>query len=164
MRTKRCPSCKIIKNDCDFYKDKSRKDGLGSTCKSCAGEYYRKNAGKRKEYKREYDRKKRATNIEYRIVSNLRTRIRQAVRRGDKADRTIKLIGCEIEYLKNYLASKFSDGMSWDNYGKWHIDHIIPCASFDLTKEEEQRKCFNYKNMQPLWAKENLLKSDNVII
>ena len=50
--------------------------------------------------------------------------------------------------------------MSWDNYGDWHIDHIIPCAAFDLTDIEQQKKCFNYKNLQPLWAEENLKKLD----
>ena len=54
--------------------------------------------------------------------------------------------------------------MSWDNHGfgddKWHIDHIIPCSNFDLTKKEEQKKCFNYKNLQPLWQKDNLSKGN----
>jgi hypothetical protein len=48
--------------------------------------------------------------------------------------------------------------MNWENQGEWHIDHILPCASFDLTKEEEQRKCFHYTNLQPLWAKDNMIK------
>ena len=48
--------------------------------------------------------------------------------------------------------------MSWDNYGDWHIDHIRPCCSFDLSKIEEQEKCFHYSNLQPLWAEENMTK------
>ena len=48
--------------------------------------------------------------------------------------------------------------MSWGNYGKWHVDHIRPCASFNLVNEEEQKKCFHYTNLQPLWAKDNLSK------
>jgi len=53
--------------------------------------------------------------------------------------------------------------MSFSNYGKWHIDHIIPCARFDLRKPNEQKKCFNYKNLQPLWAFDNLSKNDKIL-
>ena len=68
------------------------------------------------------------------------------------------LIGCEVDYLMYYIQSKFTKGMNWNNYGKWHIDHIKPCCSFDLSKASEQRKCFHYTNLQPLWAKDNLSK------
>jgi len=70
----------------------------------------------------------------------------------------MKLVGCSIDFLKQHLENKFKPGMSWKNYGKWHIDHIRPCASFDLRKPAEQKKCFHYSNLQPLWAKENLVK------
>jgi predicted DNA-binding transcriptional regulator AlpA len=80
-----------------------------------------------------------------------------------KKSSIMKYLGCSIEELKKYLENKFRDGMSWGNYSKtgWHVDHIRPCASFDLTKEEEIYKCFHYTNLQPLWAKENMIKSDN---
>jgi len=74
----------------------------------------------------------------------------------------MELLGCNIEFVKKYLESKFDKEMSWDNYGKWHIDHIKPVASFDLTKLDEQKKCFHYTNIQPLWAKENREKSDSI--
>ena len=70
----------------------------------------------------------------------------------------MKLVGCTPNFLKGYLEAKFTDGMSWDNYGDWHVDHIKPCSSFDLTKDEEQRECFHYKNLQPLWGPDNLAK------
>ena len=57
-----------------------------------------------------------------------------------------------------YLAAKFQEGMSWDNHGEWHIDHIKPCCKFNLLDDEEQRKCFHYTNLQPLWSKDNLSK------
>jgi hypothetical protein len=57
----------------------------------------------------------------------------------------------------------FTEGMSWDNYGEWHIDHILPCSSFDLADIEQQKICFNYKNLQPLWAEDNLRKGAKII-
>ena len=70
------------------------------------------------------------------------------------------LIGCEIDYLIYYIQCKFTDDMSWDNYGLygWHIDHKIPCAKFDLSKESEQRVCFHYTNLQSLWVIDNWKK------
>ena len=74
----------------------------------------------------------------------------------------MKLLGCSLDFLKQYLEFQFKKGMSWSNYGKWHIDHIKPCASFDLSKPNEQHKCFNYINLQPLWAIDNLRKKDKI--
>jgi hypothetical protein len=71
---------------------------------------------------------------------------------------TEELLGCSIENLKKHLEKQFTQGMSWKNYGKWHVDHIKPCANFDLSKKTEQQKCFNYNNLQPLWAVDNLKK------
>ena len=62
-----------------------------------------------------------------------------------------------------YIESKFKEGMTWENYGTWHLDHIYPCSKFDLTKEEEQRICFHYSNLQPLWASQNMSKSNEII-
>ncbi|NBQ17559.1 hypothetical protein EBU24_04530 [bacterium] len=83
-----------------------------------------------------------------------------------KSKHTMELLGCSIEELKIYLEKQFVKGMCWNNYGKkgWHIDHILPCASFDLTDPEQQKICFHYTNLQPLWAKDNYKKRDKVII
>jgi hypothetical protein len=75
----------------------------------------------------------------------------------------MQLVGCNIDILIKYIESLFLEDMSWDNYGKWHIDHIRPCSSFDLSDNEQQKICFNYKNLQPLWAEDNLKKSDKWI-
>lgn len=93
-----------------------------------------------------------------RIVDRLRSRIHNVLSGKTKSGSTLKLIGCNKEFLLRSLEYDFLPGMSWDNYGEWHIDHIRPCASFDLSKPSEQRKCFNYRNLQPLWAKDNLSK------
>lgn len=106
--------------------------------------------------------KKYKTDINYKIESSLRNRVRSAVTKGYKSNRSIKLLGCSIDELKVHLEQQFEPGMSWDNYGEWHIDHIIPCARFDLRNPIHQKICFNYRNLQPLWAKDNSSKHDNL--
>lgn len=102
---------------------------------------------------------KQAGDLGWRIKRSAAKRIWDAVRGISKKDaRTLLLLGCTVEELKAHLQNQFLPGMSWDNYGQWHIDHIRPCASFDLTDPEQQRQCFNFKNLQPLWAKDNLSK------
>ena len=78
-----------------------------------------------------------------------------------KNNTMVKLLGCSFDELKDWLERQFREGMSWENYGRkgWHIDHIVPCCHFDLTKIEEQKQCFNYKNLRPLWTNENLKKA-----
>ena len=82
--------------------------------------------------------------------------------------KTRALIGCSPEELIKHIESKWTAGMSWDNYGRasinnntWQIDHIKPCSKFNLLDEAEQMECFNYKNLQPMWAIDNIIKSDN---
>ena len=77
----------------------------------------------------------------------------------------MNLLGCSPDFFKRHLESKFTEGMSWENYGTkgWHIDHIKPCASFDLTIESEQIECFHFSNLQPLWWYDNIEKSDKIV-
>lgn len=78
---------------------------------------------------------------------------------GAKAGRSIRrYIGCTPEELRTHIENQFWIGMSWDNYGEWHVDHIMPCASFDHSKEADIKKCWHYTNLQPLWAKDNISK------
>jgi hypothetical protein len=97
-------------------------------------------------------------NPTHKIACCLRSRLKEALKKFKKSKSTEKLVGCSFENLKKYLELKFTEGMNWKNHGKWHIDHIVPCSSFDLSKEEEQRACFHFSNLQPLWAKDNLVK------
>ena len=93
-------------------------------------------------------------NINHHIAHSLRTRIRRAVRKGS----AVKNLGCSIADFKLHLEKQFQSGMTWDNYGKWHIDHIKPLASFDLTDADELKKACHYTNMQPLWRADNIRK------
>lgn len=104
---------------------------------------------------------RRQNDIRYKVGEYVRTRCWNGIHRK-KCARTIELLGCSIEFLMQYLEDRFKDGMSWDNYGLrgWHIDHIRPVASFDMTKPEDQRACFHYTNLQPLWWRDNLSKND----
>ena len=115
-----------------------------------------KNKEKIKKYSNKYNRNRRKRDINFRLAHNLRNRIWHAIISNSKSQSTKNLIDCSIKKLKQHLESQFTKGMSWSNYGKWHIDHIKSCCTFDLSKLEEQRKCFNYTNLRPLWAKENL--------
>ena len=81
-----------------------------------------------------------------------------AVVGATKNDSLAELIGISIDGFMAHIESLFTDGMSWQNYGEWHLDHVVPCKFFDLTKEDEQKKCFHYLNQQPLWAADNLSK------
>ena len=93
-----------------------------------------------------------------RLSHSLRERIRAALDGRAKSAKTMELLGCSIEEFKHHLESQFLPGMSWENYGLWHIDHRIPCSSFDLTESIQQRQCFHFSNQQPLWKQDNLKK------
>lgn len=110
-----------------------------------------------KEYKR--------INPSYKLSCNLRNRLYAVLKGNIKKSSVIELLGCSVDELKVHLESKFQDGMSWENYTThgWHVDHIKPCASFDLTDFKQQKQCFHYTNLQPLWAKENHSKSDKLL-
>ena len=102
---------------------------------------------------------------ENQLIVSIRQRINKAVKYQYtlKSARTQELLGCSISELRTHLEKQFKPDMSWENYGKWHIDHRLPLASFDLKKPSEQRKAFHYTNLQPLWAKENLTKHTKIL-
>jgi hypothetical protein len=120
---------------------------------------YNKN-NKEKTNKRERDRIKTEPN--YRLLRLLRCRVSEALKGKSKSASTIELLGISVEEAKRHLESQFTEGMSWENHGLrgWHIDHIRPCASFDFSDPAQQKACFHYSNLQPLWAKDNREKSD----
>jgi len=130
--------------------------------------YYSAHCEERKEQMREYSRlhtKERwarrkqyyIENPSAKVAQNVRRRIWKVLRGTMRKKHSKELLGCNLNNFVQHIESQWVDGMSWENYGLrgWHIDHIIPCCSFDLTDLEQQEKCFHYTNLQPLWAEEN---------
>jgi len=114
-------------------------------------------------YRREYSRRIFATHVNHKIALNLRRRIYKLVRTTNKSRSMIELLGCSVESFKSYIEGKFQEGMDWQNYGRlWHLDHILPCAMFDLANPEHQNRCFHFSNYQPLWASENIRKRNKI--
>ena len=145
-------------------KNKKRYDKNKDCNNARSRDWYKKNKNKKsvKQHRAQYMRKKRSNDVNFRISCNLRARVKSKINKNQKVNSTIDLLGCSVEELRIHLEAQFVEGMNCENYGLygWHIDHIRPCSSFDLTDAEQQRICFHYTNMQPLWAKDNLKKSD----
>jgi hypothetical protein len=179
---RRCSMCSEVKSLDDFPNDSSGRvrEGKKSYCKSCGNvmtNNYRKTptgklmkARADKKYQKNNRKKLNKKSIEryhsdsmHKMKVNLRSRIGNAFKlKGWKKDSsTQKMLGCDWETLKIHMESQFKDGMSWDNSGDWHIDHIIPldCAR----DEEEMKKLCHYTNLQPMWGPENQSKSNKVL-
>ena len=153
-------NCTVILKTSKEYRDSHKKE---------RAVWYQKNKKKllelmrirRQKHKKEkalYEIQKRKEDSTYKLIHYLRCRIRLALNGNPKLSTSMNLVGCSIDELKHHLETRFYKGMTWENYGKWHVDHIKPCASFDLSKPEEQKLCFHYTNLQPLWAVDNLIK------
>lgn len=160
------------KNSAKYYQDNKPKVRI--KYKKYRDKYYQDHRAAKLSYAKQYKVKNRVSinkklvdrkhnDVNFRMTCNLRSRVLIAVKNQGtlKSKKTMELIGCSVAELRKHLESKFLKGMSWSNYGKngWEIDHIVPCGCFDLTKEEEQRKCFNWSNLQPLWQKDNSAKN-----
>lgn len=103
------------------------------------------------------------TNINFKLRHTLRCKLRKILNGLNKTNSALVYLGCSIDFFRGYLEGKFTPAMTWDNYGViWHIDHILPCSSFDMTKESDREKCFHYTNLQPLLAIDNLVKGDKL--
>lgn len=111
-------------------------------------------------------KERKQNNPALRLKANLRKRLSTLIRlkHTTKTTQTMVALGCEMSFFMEYLRSKFTLGMNFDNYGLWHVDHIIPCDSFDFNNPIEVAKCFHYTNLQPLWAKDNRAKSNKIIL
>lgn len=124
-------------------------------------EYYQKNKEKISKIKRERNKERYSEDTDYKIKINLRSRLNKAIKNSQKTGSAVNDLGCSIEELKKHLESQFQPGMTWDNWSRdgWHIDHIVPLSSFDLTDRQQLLKACHYTNLQPLWAEDNLGKN-----
>jgi len=179
MDSKACTTCKIEKPLSEYSRNKKHKDGHNYICKSCFAdyqrEYHKKNYDilkkKRDKYRsdpevkkrntetcRKYQKQRRYSDPLFRARVNIRNRTKEAfaVSFWTKTSRTRDILGCDYKTAFKHIEEQFRDGMSWDNYGEWHIDHIIPLCS--ATTVQELEKLCHYTNLQPLWAEENLFK------
>ena len=168
---KKCALCNEIKPVTEFHKTKKSYKSKCKNCRAAEAKEHRKQHPVTKEKRgriRDYARRKRKEDPSFRIRQNLSRRINYFIKKKKDSQFTMNLLGCLMIEYRDYLELKFEPGMSWDNYGNpngdhtecWHIDHIKPCSSFDLTDEEQQKECFHYTNTQPLWAKDNLIKQN----
>jgi hypothetical protein len=120
-------------------------------------------------YRRDYERRRYQEDEQWRIRKILRARLFAIVKRGmgKKLGSTLELLGCTLEEFQAHIEAQWVDGMNWDNLGHvgdvWHIDHIKPCASFDLTDPAQQKACFHWSNLQPLWAADNQRKGAKLV-
>lgn len=224
---KTCSKCKIEKDVSEFNKDKTRKDGLHSLCRSCQSElrkayydrhkeqenlhtkkykqenrdriteynynYYHDNIDselkRAKEYRENnrektriasknyrlnnkdivnkkrniHKRKKIQTDSFYKLKYVTRENIRRSIKRlgYTKNSNTYRILGCEWKFFKEYIEAQFKKGMTWDNQGGWHLDHIVPISS--AKTEEDVIRLNHYTNFQPLWAEDNIAKSNKII-
>jgi len=161
------------------------RDNFRETKRRSDREYYQKNKAKWKLYSKQHRerinsgerqrrtvnrdrinsavRERRLNDPQYAILCRLRSSLHNALRKAGqkKTTTTFNLIGMPIQDFLKYLESLFQPGMSWDNRGEWHIDHVRPCATFNLSDPEQQRQCFHYSNLQPLWGVENMRKNSH---
>jgi hypothetical protein len=143
------------KDHINAIRRKRRRTEAGA--KRIAADNKRYNKKHRKKLTQKYlDRRKNDPN--FKLLTILRGRIKDVLRGHSKSDSTINVLGCTIEELWQHLEKQFQPNMTKENHGEWHVDHIIPCTSFDLTDPKQQVKCFHYTNLQPLWALDNLKK------
>lgn len=126
--------------------------------------YYRANRVKCLAYTAKDQKERRKRDPAFAMAVRQRNRLSNALRHFGtrKKSKTMDLVGCTPAQLAIHIESQFKEGMSWDNRGQWHVDHILPLSRFDLSKEEHQRVAFHYTNLQPLWKLENLVKNNSM--
>ena len=124
--------------------------------------WYAANKDKVHSYRNEYGKNRRKVDPTFRMIHNLRSGLRHAMKGTHKPKKTMELLGCTLEHLEYHLSAQFTEGMTLENYGKWHIDHIQPTSSFDHSDPEQVAICWHYTNFQPLWAEDNIRKSDTI--
>lgn len=119
------------------------------------------------EYARNYERERRSNDPKYRLGVRTRTAVYTCLKEANVAKyrSTFDILDYTLEELMSHLESLFTDGMTWDNYGEWHVDHIIPMCSFEFKSVECEgfKECWSLDNLQPLWGVDNLEKGSKIL-
>src|ERR1043165_496630 len=150
--TKVCSKCKLGKSLNEFYKDNSQKSGYRPCCKLCKNKYNNAYAKARKQY-----------DPEFKLLTNLRGRLWEVLKGKSKSQTTRRLIGVDIEIFRKWIEFQLEEGMTKENYGTiWHIDHVLPLASFNLLDEDELQKSMIWQNLRPLTPVKNMEKSNKI--
>jgi hypothetical protein len=130
-------------------------------------EWREKNIERHRKNKRIYEKTRKANNPLYKLIANFRTAIYQVLKENnlDKNGHYFEILKYSPEQLISHLENKFSDEMTWDNYGEWHVDHILPITSFNIQEigDQEFMKCWSLDNLQPMWGEENIRKSNKIL-
>src|ERR1043165_1347852 len=150
--SKVCSCCKQEKNVSEYVKHRSCRDGLDNECKKC-----------KYKYNHAYSKARMQTDPEFKLLKSMRGRLWEALKGKSKSKTTQQLIGVDIEIFTKWIDFQLEEGMTMKNYGTiWHIDHVIPLASFNLLDEDELQKAMNWKNIRPLTPVRNMQKSNKV--
>lgn len=143
----------LIKKQRKFFRD-NNKDKIAKQRR-----IYNQN---NKKMARDRHRRRYKNDLLFKIKHCLRSRFNYIIKNNSKKGSAIRDLGCSINFFKKYIESKFTKGMTWDNHGKWHLDHIIPLSYFNLRNRVEFLKAVHYTNIQPLWAIDNFKKSNKI--
>ena len=151
----------------NFIKENNRKTlwakNNPTKVKESKQKYYNNNTDKEQFRNNQYTQNRKKIDIVFKLSCVSRTRLIEflKIKNITKKNKTFNYIGCTPQFLKEYLETKFVSGMSWDNHGEWHIDHIIPLSS--AKNENDVYMLCHYTNLQPLWAEDNLKKSNKIM-
>jgi len=166
-----CKECKLKKNHTWSKENKERIVNIGKIWREKNKESIRerikeweiKNYQKIRDRKNKRAKERRKEDLIFHLTNKVRCRLRKylTILNITKRNKTFDIVGCSPEFLKEHLETQFTDGMSWENRNEWHIDHIIPLSS--AKTEDELYKLCHYTNLQPLWAEDNIKKSNKIL-
>ena len=166
-----CKKCKLKNNHTWSKKNNEKIISIGKIWRENNKESIRerikkweiKNYQKIRDRKNKRTKERRKEDLIFYLTNKVRCRLRKYLITHNitKRNKTFDIVGCTPQFLKEHLETQFTDGMSWDNRSEWHIDHIIPLSS--VKTEGELYKLCHYENLQPLWAEDNLKKSNKIL-
>ena len=157
----KCCVCKNILLKSNFNKNNKSRDGVQGICIICFKHYH----NNRKERRSILDKERRKTDLNFKLISNLRVRTSKAFKAQNvrKINKTFELLGCSQSFFKRWINHQLYGNMTSENYGSvWQIDHCLAITSFNLLDENEMKKCFNWVNLRPMYCTENISKGDKI--